>query len=71
MIESEFGYYVKVEGKNKNIFTEKQKKEMSKFICNDPGVVKQLKDSLLESDEEYIEEEEEFIHLIREAQANE
>jgi hypothetical protein len=70
IIENEFGYSVNLEEKNKEIYTIEQRKAMTKAIFNHPEVLKQLSESSFESDNEYIEEEIEFIEFIREAQEN-
>jgi hypothetical protein len=66
VIENEFGYTVNLEEKNKVIFSDQQKRKMTKAIFNNPEVLKQLHESSLESDHEYIEDEEEFMKIIRE-----
>jgi hypothetical protein len=70
IIEEEFGYTVNLEEKNKVNINEQQKKKMSKVIFNNPEVLKQLHESLLESDDDYIKNEEEFMKIIREDKPN-
>ena len=70
IIEEELGYTVNLEEKNKVNINEQQKKKMSKVIFNNPEVLKQLHESLLESDDDYIKNEEEFMKIIREDKPN-
>ena len=70
VIENEFGYTVNLEEKNKVNLNEQQKKKMSKVIFNNPEVLKQLQESSLESDDEYIGNEDEFMEIIREDKPN-
>lgn len=64
VIESEFGYSVKLEEKDKNTFTELQRRSMTDIIFKNENVLKQLHDSSFESDDDYIEDEEAFMKLI-------
>jgi hypothetical protein len=70
IIENEFGYTVNLEEKNKINLNEQQKKKMTKVIFNNPEVLKQLHESSLESDDDYIRNEEEFMKIIREEKPN-
>jgi hypothetical protein len=70
IIENEFGYSVNIEEKNKEMYTKEQRKAMTKAIFNHPAVLKQLSESSFKSDNEYIEDDNEFIEFIREAQEN-
>jgi hypothetical protein len=70
IIENEFGYSVNLEDKDKGTYNKQQIREMTKAIFNNPKVLKQLHESSLEPDDEYIEGEEEFIKLIHEDKQN-
>ncbi|HLO11356.1 MAG TPA: hypothetical protein VK190_03785 [Pseudoneobacillus sp.] len=71
VIETEFGYFVKLEEKNKDDFSTKQRETMTKSIFNNPIVLKQLQESSEEDENEYIENEEDFVQIIREHKDNE
>ncbi|WP_066309749.1 hypothetical protein [Bacillus sp. FJAT-29814] len=70
VIENEFGYSVKLEEKNGGDFSEIQKRKMTDLIFSNEGVLKQLSESSKESDDDYIDDEEEFMRLIKEAAGN-
>jgi hypothetical protein len=70
VIENEFGYSVKLEEKNPNCFTEEQKRRMTDLIFSNEYVQKQLRESSKESDDDYIDDEETFMRIIKDAADN-
>jgi hypothetical protein len=70
VIENEFGYSVKLEEKNGINISEEQTRKMTDLIFSNEDVLKQLHESSKETDDDYIDDEEEFMRLIKEAADN-
>jgi hypothetical protein len=70
VIENEFGYSVKLEEKKQADFTEGQKTRMTDLIFSNEQVLKQLRKSSKESEDDYIDDEETFMRIIKEAADN-